>query len=92
MLQKTEIAEAPKLSGFTSGDPAGALTGGTRHAVPPRELHIRKLGDVSALPVLVVAVHQRRRQVALWLLLAGVSGELGKRLPHNPSCQHRTSP
>lgn len=58
--------------GFTSGDPPSALTGGTCHAVPARELHVGKLGDVSALPVLTVAVLQRRRQALSRLLLAAV--------------------
>lgn len=80
-----------KSSGFTSGDPPSALTCGTCHTVPTRELHIRELGDISALPILTVAVLQRRWQALSSLLLAAVWVELGKRLPHNHICQHRNN-
>lgn len=87
----TSVIRPQKSSGFTSGDPPSALTCGTRHTVPTGELHIGELGDVPALPVLTVAVLQRRCQAVSSLPLAAVRVELGKRLPHNHICQHRNT-
>lgn len=77
------VKTTPNHAGDTSGDPSSALACGTCHTVPSCELHIRKLGDISTLPILSLIVLQSRGQGVLTLILASLLGEVGKRLPHS---------
>lgn len=71
------------LNCVTSRDPPSALTCGTRYTVPPCELHIGKLGDVSTLLILSLGVLQRRGQAVLTLIMAWLLSEVGKGFPHS---------